>query len=53
MIEILASLISIVVAFMKVDLTVLGFTFTLWNVLIYVLVAGLIIDLIWGFLNGR
>lgn len=53
MIEILASLISIVVAFMKVDLTVLGFTFTLWNVMIYVLVVGLIIDLIWRFLDGR
>lgn len=53
MIEVLASLISIVVTLMKVDLTILGFTFSLWQVLIYVLVAGIVIDLIGRFLDGK
>lgn len=53
LVEVLGGLIALVVAFMKIDLTVLGFTFSLWNVMIYVLVAGLILDLIWRFLDGR
>ncbi len=53
MFDVLTGLIALVVAFMKVDLTVLGFTFSLWQVMIYSLVAGLVLDLIWGFLNGK
>lgn len=53
MIEVFTGLLSLVVSFMKIDLSVFGFSFSLWHVMIYLLVAGLILDLIWGFLNGK
>ena len=51
MIDVLAGLLSVVVTVMKVDLTILGFSFSLWQLLIYSLVAGLILDLIGRFFH--
>lgn len=53
MIGMLADLIALVVALMKIDLSILGFTFSLWYLMIFGLVAGIIIDLIGRFLDGK
>lgn len=52
MIGMLADLIALVVTLMKIDITVSGFTFSLWQLMIFVAVAGIIIDLVWRFLDG-
>ena len=52
MIGMLADLIALVVTLMKIDFTIWGFTFSLWQLMIFVAVAGIIIDLAWRFLDG-
>lgn len=52
MIGMLADLISLVVALMQIDLSILGFSFSLWQLMIFAVVSGIIIDLVWRFLDG-
>ena len=53
MIEMLADLIGLVVALLKIDLILFGFTFSLWQLMIFTVVAGILIDLIGGFIGGN
>ena len=53
MIEILASLVSLAVDTLKMEVSVLGFSFSIWGLMIYGLIASIIIDLIGRFLNGK
>lgn len=49
--EDLAALITLMVDLMKIPFTIWGFTLSFWDIMLSVLVGGIVIYLIVGFLN--
>lgn len=47
------AMIGLAVSLLKFDMTVWGFTFSFWDILIWSMVAGIILILIWGFFSGK
>lgn len=50
--EVLQSWLSAVLAILKIELTLYGFTFSFWDVFLWTLVAGLVIAFLGGLFGG-
>lgn len=49
--EDLAAVISLMVDILKISFTIWGFTLSLWDIMLSLLVGGVVIYLVMGFLN--
>lgn len=48
-----AAMIGLSVSLLKFDMTIWNFTFSFWDILIWSMVAGIVLFLIWGFFHGK
>ena len=46
-----AAMLSLAVQLMQVELTLYGFTFSFWQVLLWSMVAVVVVFLVWGFFD--
>lgn len=47
------AMIGLSVSLLDFDMNIWGFTFSFWDILIWSMVAGIILILIWGFFSGK
>jgi len=47
--EVVKVLIDIIVEIMSIPFTIWGFTLSLWEIMLALLIGGIVISLIWGF----